>query len=64
MRAGSPVLRSWRGSQRFWSTGNSLIRGIYDAHEIEADVRAGTWRDARGIWRALNLELWFQDQSA
>jgi asparagine synthase (glutamine-hydrolysing) len=38
----------------------ALARGFYDAREIEADLRAGNWRDPRGIWRALNLELWLQ----
>jgi len=42
----------------------ALDRGMYDAREIEADLRAGAWRDPRGIWRALNLELWLQAQSA
>jgi len=33
-------------------------RGLYEAAAIEADVRAGGWRDPSGIWRALNVELW------
>jgi asparagine synthase (glutamine-hydrolysing) len=33
-------------------------RSFYDAAQIEADARAGRWRDPAGIWRALNLELW------
>jgi asparagine synthase (glutamine-hydrolysing) len=33
-------------------------RGYYDSAAIEADARAGRWRDPNGIWRALNLELW------
>jgi asparagine synthase (glutamine-hydrolysing) len=33
-------------------------RGFYATDAIEADVRAGRWRDSDGIWRALNLELW------
>ena len=33
-------------------------RGLYDYVAIEADARAGRWRDPTGIWRALNLELW------
>jgi asparagine synthase (glutamine-hydrolysing) len=39
---------------------NALARGFYSAAGIEADLRAGGWRDPRGIWRALNLELWLQ----
>jgi asparagine synthase (glutamine-hydrolysing) len=35
-------------------------RGLYAAATIEADARAGRWRDSDGIWRALNLELWLQ----
>lgn len=35
-------------------------RGWYAASEVQADAAAGRWRDLNGIWRALNLELWFQ----
>ena len=35
-------------------------RGLYNAASIEADLRRGTWRDPRGIWRALNTELWLR----
>ena len=35
-------------------------RGIYDTAAIEADARAGAWRDPAALWRALNLELWLQ----
>lgn len=33
-------------------------RGLYDSAAIEADAEAGAWRDPKGIWRALNAELW------
>ncbi len=33
-------------------------RAILDVEAIEADARAGAWRDPSGIWRALNAELW------
>jgi asparagine synthase (glutamine-hydrolysing) len=33
-------------------------RGWLDAAAVEADVRARRWRDDRGIWRALNAEIW------
>jgi asparagine synthase (glutamine-hydrolysing) len=33
-------------------------RGYYHLAAIEADVRAGCWRDPDAIWRALNLERW------
>jgi asparagine synthase (glutamine-hydrolysing) len=35
-------------------------RGLYDCDVVEADARAGRWRDQAGIWRALNLELWLR----
>jgi asparagine synthase (glutamine-hydrolysing) len=35
-------------------------RGLYDTAVVEADTRSGSWRDARGIWRALNAELWYR----
>jgi asparagine synthase (glutamine-hydrolysing) len=35
-------------------------RGIYSADVIEHDSRVGRWRDPQGIFRALNLELWFR----
>jgi asparagine synthase (glutamine-hydrolysing) len=35
-------------------------RGLYNANAIEGDVRAGRWRDPKGIWRALNAELWLR----
>lgn len=34
--------------------------GRYDTEAIAADVRAGTWRDPAGAWRALNAELWLR----
>jgi asparagine synthase (glutamine-hydrolysing) len=35
-------------------------RGLYDIGAIERDARTGEWRDKDGIWRALNVELWFR----
>ena len=35
-------------------------RGLYDTGVIETDVKAGRWRDPKGIWRALNAELWLR----
>ena len=35
-------------------------RSLYDAGEIEADSRAGRWRDPDGIWRAYNVEVWLR----
>jgi asparagine synthase (glutamine-hydrolysing) len=34
--------------------------GLYDAGVVEADVRAGEWRDVAGLWRALNVQLWLR----
>jgi len=34
--------------------------GRYDAGAVEADLRAGRWRDPSGLWRILNLELWLR----
>jgi asparagine synthase (glutamine-hydrolysing) len=36
-------------------------RGLYDADAVEADARSETWRDADGIWRAYNVELWLRE---
>jgi hypothetical protein len=39
-------------------------RGLYDTAAVEADARAGQWRDAGAIWTALNAELWLLGLSA
>jgi len=36
----------------------SRAHGLYDAEEIATDARAGRWRDASALWRAMNVELW------
>ncbi|UGS38765.1 asparagine synthase (glutamine-hydrolyzing) [Capillimicrobium parvum] len=33
---------------------------LVDRSALEADARAGTWRDPAGAWRALSLELWLR----
>jgi asparagine synthase (glutamine-hydrolysing) len=33
-------------------------RGMYDSAAIEADLRAGRWRDHQAVWRALCAETW------
>lgn len=33
-------------------------RGLYDVEAIAADLKAGRWRSAPALWRALNVELW------
>ena len=33
-------------------------RGIYDSAAIEADLRAGAWRDHAAVWRAFCAEVW------
>jgi asparagine synthase (glutamine-hydrolysing) len=35
-------------------------RRLYDLERVEADHRAGSWRDHRGIWRAVTAELWLR----
>src|SRR5439155_25642270 len=35
-------------------------RSLYDVAAIEHDLRAGSWRDHRAVWRALSVELWFR----
>ncbi len=62
-----PPQATWFAEPAFRSTISAVLldraaraRGLYDASEIEADLRAGLWRDPNGIWRALNLELWLQ----
>jgi len=32
--------------------------GVVDAAAVEADLRAGAWRDPDALWRAMNVELW------
>jgi asparagine synthase (glutamine-hydrolysing) len=32
---------------------------LLDRAALEADVRAGRWRDPNALWRALNLEVWW-----
>ena len=39
---------------------DASARHMYRADVIEADLRAGQWRDPWGIWRALNVELWLR----
>jgi len=36
----------------------SRADSLYDAAAIEADLRAGEWRDPAGLWRAMNVQLW------
>ena len=62
-----PPEDAWFAERNFMATISDVLldssaraRGIYDTDEIETDLRAGRWRDPRGIWRALNLELWLR----
>jgi asparagine synthase (glutamine-hydrolysing) len=46
-----------------WVAGIVLDRGaltapLLDRAALEADVRAGRWRDHAAVWRAVNAELW------
>jgi asparagine synthase (glutamine-hydrolysing) len=38
--------------------------GLHDPATVEADLRAGGWRDHRGLWRALNAQLWLRSLAA
>jgi asparagine synthase (glutamine-hydrolysing) len=38
--------------------GRARARGFYDVAAVEADARAGRWRDQRALWFAISLELW------
>jgi asparagine synthase (glutamine-hydrolysing) len=40
---------------------SSRVRQLYDCDAVETDLRAGAWRDAGGIWRVLNTELWLRE---
>ncbi len=31
---------------------------LYDTAAVEADARAGRWRDPSALWRAMNVEMW------
>jgi asparagine synthase (glutamine-hydrolysing) len=44
--------------------GPARASGLHDAGAVEADLRAGTWRDPAGIWRALNAQLWLRTFAA
>ena len=37
---------------------STRARGLYDTAVIEADLRAGSWRDHRALWRAFCAETW------
>ena len=39
---------------------SARARALYAVDLIEHDSRVGRWRDPQGIFRALNLELWFR----
>jgi asparagine synthase (glutamine-hydrolysing) len=46
-----------------WVTGivldpGALTAPLLDRAALEADVRAGRWRDHAAVWRAVNAELW------
>ena len=46
-------MRPRRILQRHFGTDHRAERAA-----LEADVRAGEWRDPKGAWRVFNLELW------
>jgi asparagine synthase (glutamine-hydrolysing) len=60
-----PPQEQWLQSEagRSWAAGILLddrakASGLFATQTIEADVRAGTWRDPDAVWRAVNVELW------
>jgi asparagine synthase (glutamine-hydrolysing) len=58
-----PPQARWLGSDtgRTWAAEVLLdgrANGAIDRAAVEADVRAGAWRDPDAIWRAMNVELW------
>jgi asparagine synthase (glutamine-hydrolysing) len=63
-----PPQGKWLNDRRFRALiGEVLLdpraaaRGLYDRTAIERDLKQETWRDVRGIWRALNAELWLRE---
>ena len=38
--------------------------GLHDPAVVEADLRAGGWRDHRALWRAVNAQLWVRSLTA
>jgi asparagine synthase (glutamine-hydrolysing) len=62
-----PPQRRWLGDEPLRSHVGELLlddraraRPFYDPAAIEHDLRAGSWRDTDGIWRALSVELWLR----
>jgi asparagine synthase (glutamine-hydrolysing) len=60
-----PPQAQWLGSEtgRGWAAEVLLdprarATGLYDTAAVEADLRAGAWRDPDAVWRAMNVELW------
>jgi len=49
----------WRGRiAEVLLDGQTRARGIYDSAAIEADLKAGVWRDHAAVWRAFCAEIW------
>ncbi len=55
-----PPQAKWMADDRFRALAGDAIRGgrFIDRAAVEADLRAGAWRDHGALWRALNAELW------
>jgi len=60
-----PPQARWLGSEagRAWAAEVLLDPaaregGAIDVAAVEADLRAGAWRDPDAVWRAMNVELW------
>ena len=39
----------------------AMNRDLYDTSAIEEDLKQERWRDTKGIWRALNAEVWLRE---
>ncbi len=51
-----PAVRAWAGEVLL--DRGARTADLIDRAAVEADVRAGRWRDHGALWRALNAELW------
>ena len=62
-----PPHQEWLGEAETMAVAAEILldpvtaeHGILDLAAVEADVKAGVWRDPPGLWRALNAELWLR----
>jgi asparagine synthase (glutamine-hydrolysing) len=62
-----PPQSAWLNQPEFRERINEVLlspearsRRLYDSAAIEADSKAGAWRDSRALWRAFIAELWLR----